>query len=273
MKEEQININELISVEQLPKVFYQLETIGSFIKEQLKDIDKMICSEENKQEVKKRKQEITSTKNLLEEKRKEVKKKILEPYDLFNDKYEEEVKKQLENAEKLLNDKINKIESEQKQNKENDLRKFFENHQKDLHIENFSNFDDIGLNITLSASMKSLETKILEYCDKIDKDLKLIELEEYKDEILVEYQKVKEYSVAKINVIERHNELEKISKINEIRQEEIKQEEIIENKVEEILAPIEINEELITISFTINDTIDNIKKVKQFLIENGIKWK
>ena len=98
--ETKLNINEIIKVEQLPKVFEQLEVIGSFVDEQIKDVDKLQCTDENKQEVKNRRTEINNMLTLIDTKRKEIKKKINEPYDIFNKKYEETVKVKLENASK-----------------------------------------------------------------------------------------------------------------------------------------------------------------------------
>jgi len=63
--EEKLNINEIIKVEQLPKVFEQLEIIGSYVDEQLKGIDTLNCTEENKQEVKNRRTEKKSKKRLM----------------------------------------------------------------------------------------------------------------------------------------------------------------------------------------------------------------
>ena len=53
-----LDVNSIVSIEQMPKIFYQLEIIGQEIDKNLKDLDKLVCTEENKQEVKKRKQEL-----------------------------------------------------------------------------------------------------------------------------------------------------------------------------------------------------------------------
>ena len=57
--EETIDINEIMKIEQMPVVFEQLEKIGALIDERTKDLDKLECTEENKQEVKKRRTEIS----------------------------------------------------------------------------------------------------------------------------------------------------------------------------------------------------------------------
>ena len=85
----ELNLNEIVKIEQMPKVFEQLELIGAYVDEQLKDLDKLECTDKNKQEVKDKRTVINNTLNMLETKRKEIKSKLNEPYDIFNKKYEE----------------------------------------------------------------------------------------------------------------------------------------------------------------------------------------
>ena len=87
MEEENIGINEIVKIEQMPIVFEQLEKIGALIEKSTKDLDKLECTEENKQEVKKRRTEINNTLKVLEDRRKEIKTTLLEPYETFNEKY------------------------------------------------------------------------------------------------------------------------------------------------------------------------------------------
>ena len=67
--EEKIDVNEIVKIEQMPKVFSQLEKIGEIIKKKTSDLDKLECTEANKQEVKKRRTEINNTLALLEAKK------------------------------------------------------------------------------------------------------------------------------------------------------------------------------------------------------------
>ena len=278
---EKININEIISVQQLPKIYYELEKIGKVVDNALVGINDMVCDEDNKKEVKKRKQEITAFKNLMESKRKEIKNQVMEKYNEFNKKYEEEVKVKLENAENILTEKYTAIEIQQKQDKENELREFVEQHCKDknVHIE----FDRIGLNITLSASIKSLKEQALAFIDKVVSDLKLIELEEYKDEILLEYNQSLNFAEAKLIVADRHKKLEEIKEQQKEVQlridEEAKIVEQIEEVVEEVSTPVEIettvedleNEKWV-LSFTVKGPKEKLKKLKEYIIELGLEW-
>ena len=72
-----IDVNEIVKIEQMPKVFSQLEMIGTFIDEKIKDIDTLDCTEENKQEVKQRRTEINNILKELDDRRKFIKNKIL----------------------------------------------------------------------------------------------------------------------------------------------------------------------------------------------------
>ena len=281
--EEKIDVNEIVKIEQMPKVFSQLEKIGEIIKKKTSDLDKLECTEANKQEVKKRRTEINNTLALLEAKKKEIKNKLLEPYNVFEEKYNKECKEKLQNASSILTEKINSIEIQQKLEKENELREFANQHFDDKKIVGFVKFEDIGLNITLSASIKSLKEQTKAFCERISNDLKLIDLEEYKDEIVIEYLKNLDFVKSKMLVIERHRKLEEIKKREEElkAQQEQEQEvvEKVEEVVEEIKPPVEIIdveaqevEEIFTATFTVKTTKAKLKALKSFMESEGIEY-
>lgn len=272
MNEEKIE--QLITVEQLPKIFYQLEEIGKEVDKALDGIEDMECTDINKQEVKKRKQEITKFKNLMETRRKEIKSQVLQKYDEFNKKYEEEVKSKLENAEQILTSKYTKIEQEQLDRKREELELFAKEHFISNHIEDIVTFDRIGLNITLSSTMKSLKEQIVSFCEKIASEIRIINLEEHSDDILLEYKNCLDFVKAKTIVYERYAQLNKIKedrqKIEIKQQEEQKMIEEVEKKIEEleILPP----KEVIEVQFKVRATIDKIKELKLWLEEKGIEY-
>lgn len=268
-KEKNIDINEIMKISQMPIVFEQLEKIGSLIDESTKDLDKLECTEENKQEVKKRRTEINNTLKVLEDRRKEIKSKLLEPYETFNEKYENECKTKLENASGLLKNKIDTIESQQLEEKQKELKEFAEQYLEEFNIKGFIEYEDIPINITLSASMKSLKEQIVTFIEKVDSDLKLIGMEEYKEEILIEYNRTLDFVDSKTKVLERHRQLEELKKQQEEIHNKMQEEEKVAKKVEEV---IEIPEEIIEIQFTIKTTKNKAKKVKDFLLAEGIEY-
>ena len=281
--EEKIDVNEIVKIEQMPKVFSQLEKIGEIIKKKTSDLDKLECTEANKQEVKSRRTEINNTLALLEAKKKEIKNKLLEPYNVFEAKYNEECKEKLQNASSILTEKINAIEVQQKLEKEQELREFADEYFSHYMIKDVVKFEDIGLNITLSASIKSLKEQTKAFCERISNDLKLIDLEEYKDEIVIEYLKNLDFAKSKMLVIERHRQLEEIKKREEElkTQQEQEQEvvEKVEEVVEEIKPPVEIIdveaqevEEVFTATFTVKTTKAKLKALKNFMESEGIEY-
>ena len=277
MMEEKLNLNEIVKIEQMPKLFEQLELIGEFIDNQLKDLDKLECTEDNKQEVKNRRTEISNTLNLLEDKRKEIKNKINEPYENFNKKYEETTKTKLQNAYKVLTDKINKIEDEQKQVKKNKIESYFKEYCEFLKID-FVKFEQLNLNITLSISDKKLQEQTKEFLDKVNDDLALIDSQEHKEEILIEYKKNLNVSLAITTVVNRYKELEELKKKEEEKQAQKDIE--IENvqKIGKILnAPtkevIEADrEEIYEMTFKVRASKLKLKELKNYLENEGYDY-
>ena len=281
--EEKIDVNEIVKIEQMPKVFSQLEKIGEIIKKKTSDLDKLECNEANKQEVKSRRTEINNTLALLEAKKKEIKNKLLEPYNVFEEKYNKECKEKLQNASSILTEKINTIEVQQKLEKEQELREFADEYFSHYMIKDVVKFEDIGLNITLSASIKSLKEQTKAFCERISNDLKLIDLEEYKDEIVIEYLKNLDFAKSKMLVVERHRKLEEIKKREEELKAQQEQEQEIVEKVEEVVEeikpPVEIIdveaqevEEIFTATFTVKTTKAKLKALKNFMESEGIEY-
>lgn len=279
MKNNELNINELVVIEQLPQIFYQLEVVGEVIDKELEKVKGLKATEENKQEVKKIRTGINNTLKEFEDKRKEIKNKILEDYNLFNEKYENEVKIKLQNASNDLKNKIDEIENEQLKEKEIELGNFIEEHIKSNHLEKLlSNVAQVvrlaGLKVNLSTSLKSLKEDSLSFIEKVSTEVKLIELEEkHSDEILLEYQNNGfDYTKAKLDVINKHKQLEELARQREEVQEIITEEEKVVEVIEEIVAPKEIieDEEELICSFTIKATKEKIIMLKKFMKENNI---
>jgi hypothetical protein len=269
------DVNEIVKVEQMPKVFSQLEKIGAFIDEQTKDLDKLECTEENKQEVKNRRTEINNALKILEDKRIEIKNQLLEPYNIFNSKYEEECKVKLEEASELLKEKIDFIENGQRKVKEDELRVFFEQYQKDYHLEDLVKFEDAKLNITITASMKSLKDTIVDFLTTIRNDIEIISNEEDSDELLLEYKNNGfDYQRAKLNLIERKKQLEALKQKQEIVEKIETEEAKVEEKAIEITAPKEIIEEdeELEVTFTLKGSKNKILQVKKLIEELGIEY-
>lgn len=272
--ETELNLNEIVKIEQMPKVFEQLELIGAYVDEQLKDLDKLECTDKNKQEVKDKRTVINNTLNMLETKRKEIKSKLNEPYDIFNKKYEETTKIKLQEASKLLAEKINKIEDEQKAKKREEVERYFNEYATSKDID-FVKFEQLNLNITLSVSEKNLKEQVKTFVDKVVDDLNLISSQEHKEEILLEYKKTLNVSSSISNVLNRYKELEELKKKEEVKkQEEVKIQENVK-RVEEVIAPptrVETQEEILEICFKVRGNREKLKSLVNYLKEGEYEY-
>lgn len=282
--ENEININEIVKVESIGVIKQQLDEVEKIIDEKVKDIPKQlekvkkmsfIEQEDEKNDIKKYQQYLSNIQKQLEEKRKEIKKEIIKPYDEFDEYYKNGVYLKLDNGINQLKEVVNEIEDLQKDEKRCELEEFANQYIETYSLGNILSFEDIPLNITLSASMKSLKEQAKSFIERIASDLKLIELEEYKSEILLEYNKNGyDFTKAKLDVITRHKQLEEIEKQQEEKEELQKQEEEVIEKVEEITIPVEVEEdveeEFLTCTFTVKATRTQLKKLKAYLESEGI---
>lgn len=273
---EELNLNEIVKIEQLPKVYEQLDILGAYVDEQLIGIDTLECTEENKKKVKELRTKISNFLNSLEDKRKDIKKKINEPYDLFNNKYEQTTKIKLQDAYKTLTDKINKIEDAEKLKKKQEVERYFNEYSISKDID-FVKFEQLNLNITLSASETKLKEQVKVFVDKVVDDLNLIVTQEHKQEIMLEYKKTLNVSASISNVTNRYKELEELKKKEEEKAKVEKQVQESVKKVEKVIAPpiatkVTEQEELLEIAFKVKGSRENLKELVRFLKERGYDY-
>lgn len=266
-------LNEIIKLEQLPVITQQLDVISKDIEKRVAEALKLECNEETVKEIKKVRADFNKEFKSLEDRRKQVKSAIMEKYDAFDEVYKEKISELYKNADESLKDKIDSVENNLKFEKESELRYFANEHIKAYNLQDIITFEDIGLNITLSASMKSLKDEALAFIEGVSKDIELIKLEEFSDEILLEYKKNRgNFAQCKLNVLERHKQLEELKNQRENEQQSTEQEKKIVEAVDEIIAPVEV-EEAETYQFEVVATKEQIKKLIDFMKELGVEYK
>ena len=178
-----------------------------------------------------------------------------------------------------MKSKSESVENELKTKKQQEVREYFEEYKNANDID-FVTYEQIGINVTLSASMKSLKEQAKQFIDKVVDDLKLIETQEHKAEILVEYKQTLNVSKAITTVTNRFKAIEEEKKKqeqkivhiemngnHEITQKSYEQLENVFNKPLE-QPKEEIQEDVLTLKFTVKGTRTKLKALKEFL-ENG----
>lgn len=279
-------MNEIAVVEQLPIINEQIKTIGKNLDKRLKElkIEKLVCTEETKKDLKKLRADLNNELKEFEKQRKEIKTKVFEPYEKFEEIYITEIKNKYMNADDILRNKITEVECNLKHEKEVEVKRYFDELVESKKID-FVEFHQLGLNITLTASLKSLKEQIDIMISKVEEDLNAINSQDNSDEILVEYKTNLNLSDAITKVTNRHKALEELERKKESTKETIEQEEKGLEKVEEALqAPQEDvlegqmtiddfgEEEKYETKFLVKGTISQLKELKGFLENGGYEY-
>lgn len=275
-------IKDLIEVKQLPVIEEQLRSVSTVIDERVKNATSLVCTEESVKTIKEIRAELNKDYKEFENKRKLVKEQVLKPYNDFENVYKECISDKFRNADIILKGKIDNVENELKSKKEKEIKDYFEEYKEANNID-FIIYEQARINVTLSASMKSLKEQAKQFIDKIVDDLKLIETQEHKAEILVEYKQTLNVSQAITSVTNRFKAIEEEKKrqeqkvvhieMNENHEITQKSYEQLENVFNEPLEqPKEENEEILTLKFTVRGTRTKLKELKQFLESGGYDY-
>lgn len=272
-------IKDLIEVKQLPVIEEQLRSVSTVIDERVKNATSLVCTEESVKTIKEIRAELNKDYKEFENKRKLVKEQVLKPYNDFENVYKECISDKFRNADIILKGKIDNVENELKSKKEKEIKEYFEEYKEANNID-FITYGQARINVTLSASMKSLKEQAKQFIDKIVDDLKLIETQEHKTEILVEYKQTLNVSQAITSVTNRFKAIEEEKK--KIEQEKELQKFVVDTAKESdkyseqiILNASSVEEkteEILTLKFTVRGTRTKLKELKQFLESGGYDY-
>ena len=147
---------EVIVVRQLPEIEERLQEIKVDVSERVKDAMALVCTEETIQEIKKIRAELNREFKEWEEKRREVKKAIMTPYDNFEAAYKDCITDIYKRGDADLKAKIDSLENEMKEQKAAEVKEYFDEYLASKNID-FITYENADINVTLSASMKSLK--------------------------------------------------------------------------------------------------------------------
>lgn len=273
---------EIIAVKQLPVIVEQLQTIKEAVTERTEKALALVCTDETLTAVKKERAELTKEFKAWEEKRKEVKKAVMSPYEQFESVYKDCITDVFKIADEELKRKIDAVEQALKDEKTAELKAYFDEYLQSKNID-FLTFDRARIDVTKSASKKSLKEQAKSFIDRVSDDLALIDTQENKAEILTEYKQSLNVSAAITTVVNRHKAIEEEKakeKEREARAEAEKAaaakvasvlEEIAPPVVEPIAAPAE-EEKIYTLTFTVKGTKPQLKALKEFLINGGFDY-
>ena len=274
-------MNEIIEIKQLPVIVEQLQTIKADVTARVETALSLVCTEDTVKTVKQARAELNNELKGWEEKRKEVKKAVMSPYEQFEAVYKDCITDVFKKADNELKNKISAVENELKDKKAADVKAYFAEYAESVNID-FVTFEQTGINVTLSASLKSLKEQAKAFLDKVNDDLTLIATQEYKTEILVEYKRTLNVSAAITSVVNRYKAIEEEKAREAERQQREQAAKEVENKVEEIAPPIvepaitaptvEETDPVLTLAFKVTAPKSKLKELKKFLDERNYSY-
>lgn len=280
-------MKDLIIVKQLPQIEEHLKELSAEIDKKVESAKSLVCTEESVKTIKQVRADLNKEFKELEMQRKNVKEQILAPYMQFEEVYKTYISEKYKSADVDLKTKIDNTENELKAQKEQEIKDYFEEYKTANDID-FVTFEQANINVTLTASKKSLKEQVKKFIDEIVDDLKLVETQDCKEEILVEYKQTLNISRAIQDVANRHKLLEEEKRKQEelkskqleevqrqaeisIKEQEIATKEALNNFV--IEAPkVEEQEEVLTLKFTVKGTRTKLKELKKFLEDGGYDY-
>ncbi len=282
-------VSNLIVVKQLPVIEEQLKGVKAKVETRVQNALALACTEETRSKVKAERSALNKEFAAFEARRKEVRASIMAPYETFEAVYKECVGNSYQKADAILKSRIDEVENGVKQQKAAEVSAYFEEYRASLGIpQDFIKLSDAKITITLSESLKSLKSKVQTFLNQIASDLVAIESQEYRDEILVEYKQRLNLSEA-ITAVSQH--MMSVKQERQRREQAIAQSAVrveAENKVKEVVkessyvAPpvvatpsepeAEIPPKTYSTSFRVIGTIDEIRALKNFLIEGGYTY-
>lgn len=274
--------NNIIQVKQLPIIVEQLHEVKAEVTAKVEQALSLICTEDTVKDVKKVRSELNKELKDYEERRKAVKKAIMTPYEQFETVYKDCISDTYKKADTELKGKIDNVENELKEQKKAEVKSYFDEYLTATGID-FVTFENANINVTLSASMKSLKEQAKAFIDKIVDDLNVINTQEHKDDILYEYKASLNVSAAITTVTNRYKAIEAAKAREEERKAReqaeaeaaAKVESVVESvvppTVEPIAPPVE-EEKTYTLKFTVRGTMSRLKALKEFLNNGGYDY-
>lgn len=277
----------------LKKIEWNFEEIKSEVALKIDEYKTLVYSDEN---IKTAKADVATLRKFykaLDDKRKDIKKKCLEPYERF-EKEMKEILGLVNEPILLIDRQIKEAEEIKKQEKKKQIKEFYEENigslKQLLPLESI--FKAEYMNVT--KPMKSIQEEIKAKIEKVAEDLKTIE------ELHTQYElQIKDYYIRTLDLslalrensrlielekrLEREKEEKKEKQLEQEQQEQVevkkeeavkvvpviqKKEPMIEEKTEEV---VEVSS-IYTVGLNVEGTREELDLFCKFLIENKIKY-
>lgn len=272
--------NTLMKVTQLPVIEEHLRSRKEQTEQRVAEAMGLVCTDETLTSVKNIRAEMNREFADAEIQRKAIKAAIMEKYNSFESVYRECIADPYKRADADLKAKIDATESEIKSRCEEMLLGYFQELCAVNEVD-FLSFGQTGVKVDMASARAKTPKKLMEQIklmvDGVAQDMKTIgTMGENAPEIMVEYKKNLDLSLAISVVNERHRRAEE-------EREAVKRHtvtpaaraagdtvaaapQVVPKRVEQAAV------ERLTVLFRVTDTRERLRLLKQFLVSNGYQY-
>lgn len=288
MKEEQ-----LITLQQPPIIIYErIKAVGQQIEAKIAELnlDNQLVNEDTIKSAKNTRTMLHKELDVFETQRKFIKEQVNAPYEAFEKAYKEHIKVHYDKADSTLKAKIDEVKNRLISDKITRIKDYFTELCQSQGID-FLIFERLSLNITLSASDKSLKEQVANFVSEVSKSLQLIESlnepDEFKAEVLTEYKQTIDVTRAIQNAQyrkqQREAELQRIEEQKKRAEQARLEAEERASETAPLQAPAQVQpaqeatqaplqEDILQYTLTVQGTRAQLKALRVFLETNNIKY-
>lgn len=296
--DEQLANTNLIHVVQLPVIEERLRSMKETVEQQTSAAMALVCNDENLEQVRAVRSDLNKIFASMEEQRKAVKKSIMGPYEAFEKVYKECVTEPFKRADADLKSKVSSVENGIKSDCETKMRQYFFELCAAEHVE-WLKFEWVGLKIDLATARQKSHSKLREqiagFVVGVAQAVNTISKMDDAEEIMVEYRKCLDMGRAIGIVQDRHQRVEEERQEAEDRRAAQEAEraakeaqyanisaafhgsetvELSDPLNPPVVVPLEQeeNQKIYKCSFTVRATKAQLKRLKEFMNQEGIRY-
>ena len=174
----------------LPVIEHDLVTVGRMVDERLLKLNlaNLVATDETIKSMKSLRADLNNEFKEFEGQRKVLKDVLMKPYNEMDAIYKEEVSDKYKMATDILKDKIGEFENRIKDEKRQEVEDYF---NELISVKNIDwlTFQMLKMDINLSTTVKKYKEEVSDFVERVKSDVDLIEMQQYKAEMLVEYKK------------------------------------------------------------------------------------
>lgn len=287
MSEQTLSNTIMMQVVQLPVIEEHLRMMKAEVERRTSTAMALVCNDENLVMVRSVRADLNNAFKEMEEQRKAVKKAVMGPYEAFEKVYKECITGPFKAADDGLKGKISAVENGIKSDCETKMRAYFSELCSAEHVE-WLKFEWVGLKITLDVARQKSHSKLREqiagFVVGVSQAVNTISKMDDAEEIMAEYRQCLDMGRAIGIVQDRHQRIEAERQAAEARRSAQEAQEAAVQKVDAVApptvldppvaapAPQEGNEKVYKCNFTAWGSKAQLKRLKEFMNQEGIRY-